>query len=167
MKKEKPEIKDPQEEPLQVILTDAFQLGYVLETLLRFTGRADITVSTYSTGEEFLRKLIHLRGCGLLHRATLFTDIKAAEKTARINPMLRTAYDEVHFCENHSKVMVVRGTRLAVVVISSQNQTRGNRLENYAVIRSSSVADYCLRVLGNLNSSSLCPPPSPKKSKFF
>lgn len=157
MKKQKPEIKDPAEEPLQVILTDAFQLGYVLEALLAFTGPADITVSTYSTGEEFLRKLIHLRHSGLLRRATLFTDIKAAEKTARINPMLRTAYDEVRFCENHSKVMVIRGTRFSAVVISSQNQTRGNRLENYALIRSDRVADYCLNVLQKLNSSALCP----------
>ena len=83
--KQKPEICDPSEKSVQVILTDAFQLGYLLETLLGFTGAADITVSTFSTGEEFLRKLIALRRIGLVRTARLFTDFKAAEKTAKIN----------------------------------------------------------------------------------
>lgn len=106
---QKPEICDPSEKKVQMILTDAFQLGYVLEKLLGFTGAADITVSTFSTGEEFLRKLIALRRKGLIRTARLFTDFKAAEKTAKINAMLRAAYDEVRFCKNHSKVIIIEG----------------------------------------------------------
>ena len=108
--KQKPEIQNPIKVSVQVILTDTFQLGYVLDHLLAFTGAADITVSTYSTGEEFLRKLISLRAKGLIKRARLYTDFKAAEKTARINTMLRSAYDEVRFSSNHSKVMVIEGS---------------------------------------------------------
>lgn len=152
--KPKPEIHNPKDVPVQVILTDTFQLGYVLEHLLAFTGPADITVSTYSTGEEFLRKLIALRGKGLIKHSRLYTDFKAAEKTARVNTMLRTSYDEVRFCPNHSKVMVIEGD-FPVVVISSQNQTRGNRLENYAVLHSRQVADYCLSQLENLKTFTL------------
>ena len=152
--KPKPEIHNPIEVPVQVILTDTFQLGYVLDRLLAFTGAADITVSTYSTGEEFLRKLIALRAKGLIKRARLYTDFKAAEKTARINTMLRSAYDEVRFCPNHSKVMVIEGD-FPVVVITSQNQTRGNRMENYAVLHSREMADYCIQQLNNLKTYTL------------
>lgn len=106
---QKPEICNPSEKKVQVILTDAFQLGYVLDKLLGFTGAADITVSTFSTGEEFLRKIIALRRKGLIRTARLFTDFKAAEKTAKINAMLRAAYDEVRFCKNHSKVIIIEG----------------------------------------------------------
>ena len=63
--------------------------------------------------------------------------------------MLRAAYDEVRFCQNHSKVMVIEGD-FPVVVISSQNQTRGNRLENYAILQSRDAADYCLATLRGL-----------------
>lgn len=147
--KQKPTIYDPRERKVQVILTDTFQLGYVLEHLLAFTGAARITVSTYSTGEEFLRKLIALRHKGLIRSAHLFSDFKAAEKTAKVNPMLRATYDEVRFCQNHSKVMVIEG-EFPVVVISSQNQTRGNRLENYAILQSRDAADYCLAILRGL-----------------
>lgn len=145
----KPTIYDPIERQVQVILTDTFQLGYVLESLLAFTGSVSITVSTYSIGEEFLRKLLALRRKGLVHSARLFTDFKAAEKTARVNPILRAAYDEVCFCQNHSKVMVLEG-KCPVVVLSSQNQTRGNRLENYAILQSREAAEYCLSTLRGL-----------------
>lgn len=145
----KPTIYDPRERQVQVILTDTFQLGFVLESLLAFTGEADITVSTYSTGEEFLRKLLALRRKGIVRSAQLFTDFKAAEKTARVNPILRAAYDEVRFCQNHSKVMVIEGS-FPALVLSSQNQTRGNRLENYAILQSREAADYCLSTLRGL-----------------
>jgi hypothetical protein len=68
--------------------------------------------------------------------------------------MLRTSYDEVRFCPNHSKVMVIEGD-FPVVVISSQNQTRGNRLENYAIVQSQDVANYCLEELNNLKTFTL------------
>lgn len=147
--KPKPTIHDPREQKVQVILTDTFQLGYILEQLISFTGAARITVSTYSTGEEFIRKLIALRKNGLIISSHLICDFKAAEKTARVNCMLRAAYDEVSFCQNHSKVMVIDG-EFPVVVISSQNQTRGNRLENYAIIQKREVADYCIHTLNGL-----------------
>ena len=81
--KSKPTIYDPRERKVQVILTDTFQLGYVLEHLLAFTGTARITVSTYSTGEEFLRKLIALRHKGLVRSAHLFSDFKTLQGYAR------------------------------------------------------------------------------------
>lgn len=43
----KPTIYDPRERQVQVILTDTFQLGFVLESLLAFTGEAaDYCLST-------------------------------------------------------------------------------------------------------------------------
>lgn len=149
-KKEKPQIENPKDKPLQVILTDCFQLGYVLETVLSFCGPSDITVSTFSTGEEFLRKLLALKRKGYIRHATLYTDTKAAEKTAKIKYMLNAAYDELHFCRNHSKVMVVEG-KMNVVVLSSQNQTRGNRLESYVIVHDDSLSNKCKQALENLN----------------
>lgn len=148
--KEKPEICDPKGKPVQVIMSDALQMGYVLERLLCYSGPAQITVSSFSTGEEFLRKLIVLRRRGLVKRATLYTDFKAMQKTARVNPMMRTAYDECRFCNNHSKVMVIEGERVTVTVLSSQNQTRGNRMENYTILNDAEIARKCIEALNGL-----------------
>ncbi len=130
--KEKPTITIKEGAP-QLIISDALQMGDVLEQVLKYTGPATLTVSTFSSGEEFLRKLHRLRRDGLITCAELFTDFKAAEKTARTNTMLREVFDFVHFCKNHSKMLVAAGKDKVVSVISSQNQTRGNRLESYLI----------------------------------
>ena len=101
---------------------------------------------TASNGEEFLRKLIMLRNHGLISESILYCDTKAAEKNAKMHPLLKSAYDKINFCDNHSKVLVIEGA-FPVVLLASQNQTRGNRLENYVIIQSKDTAAYCLRVL--------------------
>lgn len=132
---EKPTIYDPRLNPLQVLLSDRLQMGDVLEALLGHLGPCGLLVATFSTGEEFLRKLIRLRGKGLVTHAALFLDTKAAEKTARTNPMLRAAFDRAAFCQNHAKLMLLcNALRETACVITSQNMTRGNRLESYVVL---------------------------------
>ena len=147
---EKPRIFNPSEKPVQVFLTDKVVQGYILEKILDYAAPASIVVSTFSTGEEFLRKVISLRKSGAILRASLFCDHKAAEKTARVNPMLFAAFDEVRFCKNHSKVMIIEGGVISVVVISSQNQTRGNRIENYAILLGADITEDCKNTLYNL-----------------
>ena len=135
---------------MQVLITDRLQLGDVLAQLLDLTGPAQITISTFSSGEEFLRKLIFLRKAKMVLKATLYTDFKAAEKTARTNSMVQHAFDVLHLCPNHSKIMVVRGERTTITLFTSQNQTRGNRLESYVLIEGDSAADYATSILQSL-----------------
>jgi len=149
------ELKNPLVCPLQVFMSDRVQLGDVLARLLEFTGPARLTVSTFSCGEEFLTRLFRLKQKGLVLFATLYADMKAAEKTARINPMMKGVYDEVFLCANHSKVMLLEGTVMTVCVLSSQNQTRGNRMESYVVLHTGEVEDYIKREFENLKAT--CP----------
>jgi len=153
--KERPFLLPPAERPLQVILTDAWQLGDVLACLLAHVGLASVAVSTFSTGEEFLRRLARLRQEGMVTDATLYLDHKAAEKTARVLPMVRRAFDGVRFCAIHAKVMVLRGQGGAASVLTSQNQTRGNRMESYVVIDGADMADELMAGLAAIPSSEL------------
>lgn len=138
----KPNISDPSIEPLQVFLTDAWQLGDVLENLLHYIGPAKLIVSSFSTGEEFVRRLLRLRREGLVVSASVYLDSRAAEKTARINPMLRFAFDAVHLTRNHSKVILLEGQQLRCIVLTSQNQTRGNRIESYCIMHNDLVFQH-------------------------
>lgn len=45
--------------------------------------------------------------------------------------------------------MIIEGV-ISVVVISSQNQTRGNRIENYAILLGADIAEDCKNTLYNL-----------------
>lgn len=156
MKTKLSKIFDIRTNPLQVFLSKTLQSGALLEELLTFTGPANLTVSTFSTGEEFLRKLLRLRKEGRVMSAILFTDTKAAEKTARTRDLVTSAYDAVFFCENHSKVMIIEGESLTVAVLTSQNQTRGNRLESYCIMADTAVAQALKKTLQAQKTFVLC-----------
>lgn len=148
------DIKDPLICPLQVFMSHRVQLGDVLAGLLEFTGPARLTVSTFSCGEEFLMRLHKLKQKGLVLSAALYADMKAAEKTARIRTMMMSVYDEFYLCANHSKVMLVEGERMTVCVLSSQNQTRGNRMESYVLLRSPEAEEIVRTAFLNLKTAS-------------
>lgn len=134
MRKNEAIIEDPRTTPIQLFLSDGLQLGDVLERCLSFSGRSSITVATYSIGEEFLRRCSILRRKGLISNLKIVCDTKASEKTARLNPMSRKVADLVVFSQNHSKFLYIEGERTDILVFTSQNQTRGNRIENYTII---------------------------------
>lgn len=145
-------------QPLQVLLTNQLQAGALLDILLEYTGAANLTISTFSTGEEFLRKLLRLRKSGRVKTAHLYTDVKAAEKTARTRELVSNAYDRVCYCANHSKVMIVEGELLTAVVLTSQNQTRGNRLENYCIVADIELAQSLKKTLQEQKTYEICRP---------
>jgi len=143
-----PAILDPRENPMQVFLTDRWQLGTVLQTLLEYTGPGRLTTSTFGNGEEFLRKLVMLRKQGIVTHATLYCDSRAAEKNIRLHALLHAAYDDIRMCANHSKVTLIDG-KFSVVMLGSQNQSRGNRLESYVILTDHDTIEQCRQALTN------------------
>lgn len=153
--KQKPVISNPAEVPVQAFLSEALAVGEVLAGVLEHTGPASIIVSTYSTGEEFLRYLLRLRQKGRVRHAVLVADFKAAEKTVRMGTLSRHVFDEIRLCQNHSKVMLVRGERQDVCVLTSQNQTRGHRMENYCILTDKRTFRALEEVLLNLQTATI------------
>lgn len=129
----KKDLKSPIECSLQMFLSNRRQIGDVLEELLTHTGNATLHVTTFSTGEEFLRRLLRIRASGMVKEAHLLTDHRGAEKTARLKPMISHAFDTVKLCRIHAKLMIIEGDKCSCVVMTSQNQTRGNRVESYVI----------------------------------
>lgn len=115
--------------PLQAYLDNRLQLFDVLEFILLQTGPAKVYVSTFSTSEEFLRRLFSLRKRELILHAVLMADLKAAKKTVNLSTFMGVVFDDVYLTENHSKVLLVENDKWMVTVVTSQNQTRGNRTE--------------------------------------
>lgn len=143
-----PEIKDPLTCSLQVYWTDKWQLGNLLEAVLEYTGPARVIITTFSTSEEFLRKMHKLKKQGKVTSAVLFCDHKAAEKTSTMMPLMRNVYQDIVMMKNHSKVMIVEAESKKVVILTSQNNTRGNRHEDYTIV---SLDDIVENILQELN----------------
>ena len=121
-------LKPLSDVPLQAYLDNRLQLFDVLEFILLQTGPAKVYVSTFSTSEEFLRRLFSLRKRMLIIKSVLLADLKAARKTVNLYTFMSSVFDDVYLSENHSKLLLVEN-RWMVTVVTSQNQTRGNRTE--------------------------------------
>lgn len=130
---------------IQPYFSNSIQLGDVIDWVLGQTGPAHLLISTFSTSEEFLRRLLHLKNQGRILSCGMFCDLRAARKTVSLYHFIKSVFDRVHLCENHSKVVLLTNDRYNVAVVTSQNQTRGNRFES-GVITSDSNTFFNLRL---------------------
>lgn len=121
------------------------QLTDVIEWILAQTGPSHLLISTFSTSEEFLRRLYRLKKKGRLLSCDLFCDLRAARKTISLYHFIKSVFDRVCLCENHSKVLLLFNDTHSVAVVTSQNQTRGNRFEA-GIITSDSLTFSNLRL---------------------
>ena len=121
-------------QPLNKCATQTY-LGTGLHTLgllawiLQQTGRADVYVSTFSTSEAFLNGFYNLRKKQLIDHSVLLADLKASRKTVKLYRLMQQCFDSVYLGMNHSKIVLVQNDNHLVSVISSQNQTYGDRAE--------------------------------------
>lgn len=115
---------------LQAYVDNRIQLYDVIDKILKETGPAEIYISTFSTSEEFLRQMYRFRTSGLITRAVMLTDLKASKKTMNLYRFISAVFDQVYLGENHSKVILIHNDKWSVSVCTSQNQTRGNRVES-------------------------------------
>lgn len=116
--------------PLQAYLDSRVQLFDIIEYILSQTGPAAICISTFSTSEEFLRRIFRLRQKRQLTSAVMLADLKASRKTVNLYRFISNVFDDVYLAENHSKVILIRNEKWYVSICTSQNQTRGNRTES-------------------------------------
>ena len=117
----------------------------LLSWIIGQTGPADVYVTTFSTSDAFLRGFLNLKKKNLLLKTILLADLKASKKTYRLYKEMQSCFDAVYLAKNHSKVMLVQNDRWTVTVISSQNQTYGDRAECTVVTTSQEVfyQQYC------------------------
>lgn len=122
-------LKPIADAPTQAYFSDRIQLSNIIDWVLAQIGPAKLVISTFSTSEEFLRHLYKLRSDGRITEASLFCDIRAARKITTLHRFMASVFDSVVLCQNHSKVVLLIGRREVVAIVTSQNQTRGDRYE--------------------------------------
>lgn len=136
--------------PVQPYLSQHVQIYHVIDSILRQIGPAELVNTTFSVSEEFCRAIYRLRREGLITRAVEVADIKAAAKTVRINGFLTSVFDEIYLAEIHAKVVLLRNDRYTVSVVTSQNQTRGNRFECGIVTTDASAYTFLETAVGDI-----------------
>lgn len=133
------------EKPIQAYFGQGLHTLGLLQWILRQTGRCSVFVSSYSTSEPFLNGFFLLRRRGLVARSAILLDNRAARKTVQLEELLSNSFDAVFLGQNHSKVLLVHNSSWQVSVVTSQNQTYGNRAESTIVTTDGGVYDQLMR----------------------
>lgn len=119
--------------PLQTYLTNTLQVADVVEWVLKQVGKSTIWQTSFSISEEFLRRLFFIEKSGMVDKINLILDFKATNKTLRLWPFLTKVIENTFLADNHSKVILIQSSTSKVSIITSQNLTRGNRMESAIV----------------------------------
>ncbi len=106
------------------------QLYHFIEWALKQTGKAEIIISTFSFGEEFIRKIWKLKKENLIENITVFIDFKAIEKTNKLLQFSQNVFDKIVYCPIHAKITLIKTEQHKITITGSQNATRGNRYES-------------------------------------
>src|SRR3712207_160884 len=122
-------LKPISKQPFQCYLGTGLHTLGLLNWILEQTGRADVYVSTFSTSDAFLSGFYRLKKKKLINNSVLVADLKASKKTMQLYRLMQNCFDNVYLSMNHSKIMLVQNDKYTVSVISSQNQTYGDRAE--------------------------------------
>ena len=118
------------------------QLHHILLDVLSQVGEADLFISSFTISEEFIRKLYKLKLSGQIKSLKLLIDIRSSKKTLHLSYFLSKVADEVFLANNHSKLMLIKTEQYSVSIITSQNQTRGNRYEAGIISTENSIFDF-------------------------
>ena len=140
---------------LQPYFSNRIQLAELIDWVLDQTGRAGMCISTFSTGEEFLRRLHRLKARGSIRYCRLLCDLRAARKTVTLRRFIESTFDEVYLCENHSKVVLLYAGSRRVAIVTSQNQTRGDRYEAGIITTDRNTFDRLERVFADMTENSI------------
>lgn len=114
---------------LQAHLGTGLHVLGLLDWILGQTGPAHVLLSTFSTSEQFLNGFLRLRNKGLIQYASMLADLKASRKTVNLSGLMRSCFENVYLSQNHSKIILVFNDTWNVAVVTSQNQTYGDRAE--------------------------------------
>ena len=117
----------------------------MLDWILSQVGKAEVWQTSFSISEEFLRRLFFIEQEGQVSQFNLILDFKATQKTLRLWPFICQTMQHVYLADNHSKVLLVRSENGDMVtVLTSQNLTRGNRIESALVTTDSGIFNTLL-----------------------
>lgn len=115
----------------QAYLTNTLQVADVLDWILDQVGVATVWQTSFSISEEFLRRLFFIEKSGRVKQFHLVLDHKATNKTLKLWAFIDQVIERTYLADNHSKVLLVEGDNgKCASVITSQNLTRGNRVES-------------------------------------
>lgn len=136
-------------------LGKGIQLYNLLEWTLKQTGKADVTIMTFSISEQFIRKVWMLKNKDLIGKVTVLLDFKAIQKTQKVMHFADNVFSEMYYAKTHAKIVLIENRNHSISITGSQNFTKGNREENGLVMNDFNVFDKYKTEIERIKSQSI------------
>lgn len=140
-------ISDPFATPVQFWIRQDVQLPDIVEWVCaRFPG-AEVRLTTFSVAEESLRRLYFIRSRNVVSRIEIIIDRKATLKTAKLKRFVSQVFDSASLANIHAKMCIFTWPDRSggLLLVSSQNLTRGGRFESSALVSHPSCVSEALK----------------------
>ncbi len=134
---------------VQAYFSSEFQLYHLIEFILEQTGPSRLVLATFSVSEEFVRKLVQMKNTGSISSLVMIADHRTAVKALRLTLFTNNIAEELLLGNNHAKVLLFENNNWKVSVVTSQNQTRGNRIESGMICTIPDIYDSLLKSIAN------------------
>lgn len=101
----------------------------VVEVAKIFITPPRVTFVTFSCSEEVLRFLALRKREGVFSALHLIADTTAMRKAVYSSIMSRRLFDSFYYADVHAKIVLLYTDERRVLIVSSENLSRGTRLE--------------------------------------
>lgn len=136
---EKIESLNPQSFPLH-FMTKGYNLHELFVASISRTGPADVKIISYSMTDFPMRILSSLLSKGVITDLQLILDL-TVKRTPALDQFVTTFASSVRYTDVHSKIIILTNDIWNVLIISSANMTRNNRIENGIVFLGKAYTD--------------------------
>jgi hypothetical protein len=106
---------------------------HLLEHLLKFTGNADVLLTSWSISDFGIKRLISLKNDGIIKDLKCLFDVR----TLKFNPNVAELANfniDAKFINIHAKLMILKGENGSLCVMTSSNLNENKRIEVGTII---------------------------------
>lgn len=113
----------------------AFSLISLISEVLKITGAAKVTLSTWSAGFYDIGAFNDLRNSGLMTDVRIVIDYSFGTRLKQYATHLLEVFDEeqIRTTKNHSKFVLIQNDKWKIVILSSMNLNENIRSENFDI----------------------------------
>lgn len=104
-------LRDVATTPVQAFIDDTVQMHDYVRQILAMTGKADVVIATFSYAELFVRAVADMKAQGMIGSCTLIADARAAQKTVKLEELLRNTFDHIYMGRTHCKIVLINHNR--------------------------------------------------------
>lgn len=149
-----------------------FSLIDLLAALLKVTGPAHLTISTWTAASADVTRVLEFLDGDQLTGTRWLVDLTFSKRAPQLAQRIRQAFggDSIRVAKNHAKFALLRNDDWSVVLRTSMNLNFNPRFENFSIAHDPAMADFLSKIIDEIwrsQPAKLADAPTGDAGRFF